>query len=333
MVVGPPVVLGEQSDFCIVGRDRLNRGSVDRRRERDRAADSGKAVGVEEIGARPVTVLEPLKLGEVELATDLDGVRPPGEGHIILDQRLVLVIVLGEIYAAENQHLRVVDAGRRSGSAVGHDIRRASDVRNRAVGRRVARDEQLVQPVGAAVGPPHFVAIFVVAVPRRRVRGRRSAIDLQVRLVPNERAQIDGVRGRRKVRKLSEIQLLVEGCGEAAVVQRPGRLRIRLRGRWKETQVADVVDVDVVRPERLVRALEVDEERQLLRDDRAANVATVIFGAEIRLGPVRGGGIVEMTGPIIVILADERLGLPFSEDFAMELIAASLRDRRDHRRT
>ena len=49
-----------------------------------------------------------------------------------------------------------------------------------------------------------------------------------------------------------------------------------------------------------------------------------------RLGN-RPVGVVTMTGSVVIIPADEGLGLPFTKNLAMELVAAGLRDRRDHR--
>ena len=57
-----------------------------------------KVRGVEEIGAIAVIGLEPLQLREVDLAAELDRVRTRRDRDVVLDQRLILVIVLGEVH-------------------------------------------------------------------------------------------------------------------------------------------------------------------------------------------------------------------------------------------
>ena len=251
---------------------------------------------VEEIGAVAVVGLEALQLGEIDLAAELDRVRASSDRHIVLEQRLILVVVLGEIGPAEDEQSGIADVGSGPGSTViGDDIGRTADVRDRAVGRGVARDEQFVQPIGAAVVPPGFVPVLVVAISVEASVVVTPPLIWRFEFVADEGADVDGVVGRREIGQLSEVELLLERRREAAVILRPGGLRIGLRRRRKRPAQVAVIDVDVVRAERLVGALEVDEERQLVLDDRPAEVAAIIFGVEIRL-LVGAGGIVEMPG-------------------------------------
>src|SRR5205807_4810017 len=157
-----------------------------------------------------------------------------------------------------------------------------------------------------------------------------ATVDLQIGLSPDEGTDVYGVVGRREPGQLSEIELLVERRREATVVRAPRGCHVALRT-CRKTREGAVEDVYVVRSEYFARTLEVGKKRQLARDDRAADVPAIIFVAEV--GLLAGTrGVVQMSWPVIVIFADEALGLPLPEDLAMELLAAGLCDRGDHGR-
>src|SRR4051794_37560983 len=111
--------------------------------------------------------------------------------------------------------------------------------------------------------------MFVVAVAGRGVRDPNTAVDLQVGLVADERADVHCVVGRREPSQLAEVHLLLERGGEAAVICRARSLGIGLRTR-RESRESSVVNVDVVRAEDLVGRFDVRKKRQLAWDDWAA---------------------------------------------------------------
>ena len=63
---------------------------------------------VVEIGSGDVVAFQPLQLGEIYLRAKLDRVVLGRDGHIVFDQCLILVIVLGKIIA-ELDHPLVAD--------------------------------------------------------------------------------------------------------------------------------------------------------------------------------------------------------------------------------
>src|SRR5207237_1134986 len=120
---------------------------------------------------------------------------------------------------------------------------------------------------------------LVVAVPSRCIGNPNATVDLQIGLSPDEGTDVYGVLGRREPRQLAEIEFLVERRREAAVVRAPRGCHVALRT-CRKTWEGAVEDFYVVRSEYFARALEIGKERQLARDNRAADVPAIIFVAE-----------------------------------------------------
>ncbi|PAV66926.1 hypothetical protein WR25_22928 [Diploscapter pachys] len=315
MLVGRPIVLQEQAHLRVVRGRGAHRHRRHRTRKRSRCIEGAVGRRGKEESAVAARILSPAVFVEGYANAALHDVLFTEESDVVLDRPALLIVGLLERRSAKRR-LRI---GRRADTnRPGCRPLRQNDFRPRANARSAV--ENLLIRAGKLVQEPIAAAAVL--------RHRRSAKVRQIAFATQERAGVDRVLVAREQGQLTEIQALLEALRISPVELARDRL-------WHVGYNGAVVEgtrglqVNRRRRQLLVRRLERAVEVQHVLDDRTAQIAAILLAIVIRLRAALA--VVRLAGPIEIRNADERLGLPFAEDVAVEAGAAGFRHRADDR--